>query len=431
MNTCSTLFACLVGLGTAQEPLPELDKSEVESLVEEYLQLGSRAMAADRERQLAIAARLASQEDLDDKALKRWRKDLLERWEDLPGLPEEKGDHFYWEKEQRGRYIVGGKRKGAKGLLIGMHGGGVGSADAGSIAVSYDGPASAQKWTAVFPQAIEKTERGFTDSGTEEWICDLIEQARRSFGIDADHVYMAGHSMGGYGAWTLGAHHADRVAALAPSAGAPTPILDRETDAIIDIDWGVVPNLRNVPMVVYQSIDDPRVPPDVNQWAVREVERAKERWGGYENFTYWEVDGMGHDMPPGGPEKHFEKIEDFVREPVQDDVVWQPVLDWKRQFYWLFWEEPSIGAIVVGHIDRDQNAVEVDVQWHDPTRPGKGLAVLLDERLVDLSKAVTVTFNGKEVWNDLAVPRLEVLLDTSTSGDAGRQYSAKVSCQGE
>ena len=412
-------------VGPAQEDEPP-KKKEVRELVQEYLELGSRATGDARARQLEIAGRLAVLPALESDDEEDWREDLLEAWDDLPGLPEKKGDCFYWKKERRGRYIVGGRTRKPKGLLIGMHGGGVGSGDAGSIASWYDGPASSLKWVAIFPEVLEKTEHGWTTSGTEEWILDLVEQARRTFGVDADHVYLAGHSMGGFGSWTLGAHHADRVAALAPSAGGPTPIWKPGTQEIVDIDWGVIPSLRNVPMVVYQSIDDPQVPPDVNQHAVQRVEEARERWGGYEHFTYWEVNGQGHGAPPGGPKAHLEKIAEFTRQPVQDRLVWQPVLDWKRQFHWLFWEEPSIAAIVEGTIDREQNAVHVTVALHSARQPASGLAVLLDERLVDMEREVIVTLDGDEVFRGLPERRLEVLLDTSTSGDPGRQYSARV-----
>ena len=98
----------------------------------------------------------------------------------------------------------------------------------------------------IAPQALEATEHGWTDSGTEEFVLDLVDGALRTWKIDPDRVYFVGHSMGGYGSWTLGAHHADRVAAVAPSAGAPTPILDRATNKPVDIVEGVIPSLRSV-----------------------------------------------------------------------------------------------------------------------------------------------------------------------------------------
>ncbi|HRV81158.1 MAG: hypothetical protein H6830_06570 [Planctomycetes bacterium] len=387
-------------------------------------------MGQARASQLEWATYLEATPDLSAREEKKWRKNLLKGWSKLGPLPFDKGDGFYWEADKRGRYIVGGKTKKPKGLLIAMHGGGEGSADASGAASMYASAAAENDWVMLAPQALEATARGWTDSGTEEWVWDLVEQARRTWDIDADHVILAGHSMGGYGTWTLGAHHADRVAALYAAAGAPTPIMDRETQAVIDIDWGVVPNLRNVPMVVYQSTDDPRVPPESNQMASRRIEEARQRWGGFEHYDYWQVDGRGHAAPPGGPSAQFARLPDPVRQAVQDVVVWQPVLDWKRQFYWLFWEHPSLDATVEARLDRDANKISVTIEYRAGTQDkGSGLAVLLDDRLVDMQKEVVVEFQGSEVFRGLPKRRLEVLVETSTSGDPGRQYVAKIPLQ--
>ena len=143
--------------------------------------------------------------------------------------------------------------------------------------------------------------------------------------------------MGGYGSWTLGGHHADRIAAAAPSAGAPTPVYGPDGD-IIEIDAGVVPSLRNVPVVVYQShrrsAGAARRQPGRG---TRSARRRSERWGGYPHFEYWEVDGRGHGLPPGGILRRcLEKIVPHAREAVPEKIVWQPRVDWKRQFYWLW-----------------------------------------------------------------------------------------------
>ncbi len=412
----------------AQDTKPPTRK-QLKVWTKEYLELGSRAMGEDRKRQLEILDLLKTSEPLTERGEEKWRKTLAKAWSKLPELPFDKGDGHYWEKERRGRYIVGGKTKKPKGLLIAMHGGGVGSADAGPAASMYSPVASDNKWVMIAPQALEATECGWTDSGTEEWIWDLVEQARRTFKVDANNVVLAGHSMGGYGSWTLGAHHADRVAGLAPAAGAPTPIMDRATKKIIDIDWGVVPSLRNVPMVVFQSIDDPRVPPGPNQFAAKQVAKARERWGGYENFDYWELDGFAHAPPPGGPKAHIARLASRVRVPVQDVVVWQPVLNWKRQFYWLFWEQPAEGALVEGRVDRKTNKITVNVTFHKQAEQGQGLAVMLDATLVDMDKEVTVEFNGKQVFQGLPERRLEVLFDTATFGDPALQYVTKIPLQ--
>ncbi|MEZ6005963.1 MAG: alpha/beta hydrolase [Planctomycetota bacterium] len=425
--TLAPLLSALLALGFAQSKAERPpSQKQCKEIAAEVFTLGSRATGAARTRQLEQLAPLTRTEDLGPRDEAKWRKELLKLWDKQPGLPFDKGDGFYWEENKRGRYIVGGKTKKPKGLMIAMHGGGVGSADAGPAAALYEPAANELEYVMIAPQAIEATECGWTDSGTEEWVWDLVEQARRTFGVDADHVLLCGHSMGGYGSWTLGAHHADRVSALAPAAGAPSPIMELGTEKIIDLAEGVIPNLRNVPMVVYQSADDPRVPPGPNRFAAERIAAAKERWGGFEQFEYWEVNGRAHDPPEGGPQAHIARLKSLDRVPVQDTVVWQPALDWKRQFYWLFWEKPAIGATVYARIDRAANRITIDIEPAREGTQGEGLAVLLDDTLVNMEQPVTVALNGKTVFEAVPVRRLEVLVETALTGDPGRVYCARV-----
>ncbi|HKX46224.1 MAG TPA: hypothetical protein VJP77_05940, partial [Planctomycetota bacterium] len=189
---------------------------------------------------------------------------------------------------------------------------------------------------------------------------------------------------------------------------------------IFDVDWGVIPNLRNTRIVIYQSLDDPNVPPDANQFAVGLLAEARERWGGYD-YEYWEVDGHGHDLPPGGADAHFAKIEDARRVARPAQLVWQPVLAWKRQFHWLHWETPVATAIVEAELDREQNAVAVRVD-----KPAPGLAVLLDDDLLDLDREVVARLNGEEVYRGVPERSLAVLVETGASGDPGLTFSARI-----
>ncbi|MDB4734040.1 alpha/beta hydrolase-fold protein [Planctomycetota bacterium] len=214
------------------------------------------------EDQAKIRARLSPYDQLPSPTGSK-RKKLLgaieKAWRSGDKLPKKAGEYWYWDDPQKGRYFVAGKVKKPKGLFIGLHGGGVGSADASGAHGAFKNEAAERDWVALFPQAIEATERGWVDAGTEEWIVRLIEEARRTYSVPADKVFIGGHSMGGFGAWTLGAHHADLFAAALPAAGAPSPIYNRD-GSIYGIETGVIPNLRNLPMCVFQSTDDPRVP---------------------------------------------------------------------------------------------------------------------------------------------------------------------------
>lgn len=57
----------------------------------------------------------------------------------------------------------------------------------------------------------------------EDWgrldAMEVLELAEERFQTDPNRTYLTGHSMGGHGTWSLGAHFPGRFAAIAPSAG--------------------------------------------------------------------------------------------------------------------------------------------------------------------------------------------------------------------
>lgn len=362
---------------------------------------------------LALVPPLREREDAD------WRKRILREHARGRRL-ETSGRNYWWEDDKRGLYYVGGETRRPKGVLIALHGGGAGSGDAGSAHGAYAPAASSLDWVCISPEVLEKTEHGWTDSGTEEWVLDLVDAALRTWRVDPDKVYFAGHSMGGYGSWTLGAHHADRVAGLAPSAGAPTPLLG-DGGVVTGIIEGVIPNLRNTRIVVFQSTDDPRVPPEPNQKAVELLGESRERWGGYD-FEYWEVDDRGHGFPDGGPKALLAKIAEAERTAVPERVVWQPEVRWKRQFHWLFWENLRTRAILVADLDRERNRISITCEGGDVG----DLAVLVDDRMVDMEKEVVVELNGEETNRVVPQRSLATLVLTGTHPDPELMFSARI-----
>ncbi len=417
LAAAALLLACPPAACPPQAKPPNL--REIRKLIEENFALDPLTEEGAA-RRLEIAARLDAVPLDSSSKRKRWRKELLKAAAKRPQLPDEAGEYWAFEEEGRGRYFIGGETRKPKALMISMHGGGQGSADARGALGFHDRAAKELGWLAIYPQALEATEHGWTDSGTEEWVISLIESALRTWDIPPDRVFLAGHSMGGYGSWVLGAHHADRLAGAAPSAGAPSPVYNFDHQ-IIDIQEGVIPNLRNLPMAVFQSTDDPRVPPDVNQFAVKQVEAARAKWGGYEHFEYWEVDDRGHGGPPGGAVELLRKLEDQRRVATPDKLVWQPALSWKRRWYWLSWPQPEIGAVVVAELDREANAVRIQSEARLD-----GMEVLLDGRMLDLKEEVQVYLNGELSWRGMAHPRLGALILSAGYGDEDMLMEARV-----
>jgi len=68
----------------------------------------------------------------------------------------------------------------------------------------------------------------------EEWgrldALEVLHEARQLFRTDTAQTYLTGHSMGGHGAWFLGATYPDKWAAIAPAAGYADIIGYRRTD---------------------------------------------------------------------------------------------------------------------------------------------------------------------------------------------------------
>ncbi|MBY0504201.1 MAG: prolyl oligopeptidase family serine peptidase [Bryobacteraceae bacterium] len=53
----------------------------------------------------------------------------------------------------------------------------------------------------------------------EKDVMDVLAEVERTYRIDPKRIYLMGHSMGGYGTWSIAMNHPDRFAALGPISG--------------------------------------------------------------------------------------------------------------------------------------------------------------------------------------------------------------------
>jgi hypothetical protein len=198
--------------------------------------------------------------------------------------------------------------------------------------------------------------------------------------------------------------HADVFGGLAAYAGAPTCLRDAPGGPITAVEDGVLPNLRNVPLFVYQSADDTNVPPESNDFAIPALARlVKEDPGGYPHL-YERVEGRGHGFPEKGPQPGLAWATRAPRNPRPSTVVWQPSRVWKRSFYWLWWERPALGTTV--------RVESMGANRFDVTSSGSvdGLEILLDTRLANLAAEVVVRVNGRETFRGVPRPSLRALV---------------------
>ncbi|MCA9322336.1 MAG: prolyl oligopeptidase family serine peptidase, partial [Planctomycetes bacterium] len=343
-----------------------------------------------------------------DYKLKKLRKDLLQAAASNGREVSFKGSHFFYEDET-GKYIA---RSGGKALFIGLHGGGVNSGSAESSAGSMGG--GGYSW--IFPEVLHKTGRGWTSIGTEEFVMDLVLAAKRSGKVDPDRIYLTGHSMGGYGTWTIGAHHADQFAGTAAYAGAPSPVFVSGSLTEVEmIERGVLPNLHNLRHFVFQSTDDPQVPPGPNQFAVAELKKLHEKHPTGYDYRYDEVDDRGHAAPKEGYGPSQAWVAEKTRDPRPRKIIWQPALTWKHQFYWLHWPKPEIGSELIAEV-QDGNVVQIEELTGARIN---GLQILVGEPLFDLDEDIVVRFGQNEVFRGKAERRLSTLLLTPPNHDQG------------
>lgn len=387
----------------------------------ELEKIAARAMdspAADRGK---LIEQLETAAPLTAASVKTWTKKLTTQLQKGPKLPDKARNYLYDEKAKKGLYLMGGK-SGANMLFFGLHGGGVGSGDAETAKSPWNGAVSGAGWAAVFPEVLEKTEAAWGDENTELFVLELIEGMKNTYKIDTNRIYLGGHSMGGYGTWTIGGRHADLFAGLMAFAGAATPYRNKNNSKQIEgIQVGILPNLRNVPIYVFHSKDDPRVDFETNEFAVAALGKLQKEHGGYLHH-FDAVDGRGHAFPD--PKPAIEFVQKKPRDPRPKTFLWQPFRKWKRMFYWLWWDNPDPAAIVKAEI---KSRTEIQLSITGPKDPPSGLSVLLDERLVDMDKEIVIVVNGQEKFRGVPLRSLAVMVQTAAERrDPEMIFSARV-----
>ena len=113
---------------------------------------------------------------------------------------------------------------------------------------------------------------GYKSAGETD-VLEAIEHVKANYSVDPNRVVLMGFSMGGAGAWHLGAHYADQFAAVSPGAGfaetsryqklseqqiAMTPWYERQLWTLYDVP-NYVQNFFNVPVVCYSGEKDKQI----------------------------------------------------------------------------------------------------------------------------------------------------------------------------
>ena len=110
---------------------------------------------------------------------------------------------------------------------------------------------------------------------------EALDATIAEFNIDSARIALTGISMGGAGAWLLGARHPERFSSLAPICGWVSARSDEDR-------WSLLGRLREIPIWIFHGSADTIVPVD----ASRSMAAALRNAGA--DVRYTELAGVGH-----------------------------------------------------------------------------------------------------------------------------------------
>ncbi len=140
-------------------------------------------------------------------------------------------------------------------------------------------PATGAKWT--------------VNELSEHDAMTVLGKVRETFNVDADRIYLMGHSMGGFGTFFLGAKHNTLWAGIAPIAGG-----------------GIGANapaeaFKSVPVLVMHGAEDNVVRKESSRRAVQELQRVGAQ------HVYLEFPGLEHEFFIRRGRENMEKVFHF------------------------------------------------------------------------------------------------------------------------
>ena len=116
--------------------------------------------------------------------------------------------------------------------------------------------------------------------------------------------------------------------------------------------------------------------------------------------------GMGHWMKLRDAEA-IDWMKKFTRNPVPKRVVWKQVGVTKRGFYWLAAPKGHVKAGAQVIAEREGQVIRIL-----EAKGTEKLTVLLDDRMLDLDKEVTISLEGKVLFRGRVERKLETLSRT-------------------
>ncbi len=357
-------------------------------------------------------------------------KQLSSSWEIPPHLePDVKMPYYFGYK--------GEQPKSGYPLFIYLHGSGNKDREWSTghkLATMFDDAPSAY----FIPQIPSEKQYRWWQKSKQYAIEKLLRLTLIRGDIDANRLYLFGISEGGYGSQRLASFYADYLAGAGPMAGGE-PLRNAPVDNCRNIAYSMLTGANDV---MFGRNDLTKITKEQFQ------EFQKEDNEGY-NHRIEIIPGMGHQIDYS-PTTLW--LKDKIRNPHPKRVVWENFeMDgiYRKGFYNIAVIEPSsddteirtryIMEIEDNNINLSVDLVEYSVtarnKWNIETRYNKNytkaekgkILIYLNNELVNLSKDVTVTVNGKRVYSGMVTPNLKNLVNScKTFYDPERLYPAAI-----
>ena len=245
----------------------------------------------------------------------------------------------------------------------------------------------------------------------EDLVLTTIQQVQRRYHVDPDRIFLTGMSNGGIGTWLIGMHHAPLFAGIAPMAS-----------GLDDVLMPFLANLRNTPIYIIHGAKDHVMPVELSRSISRELTAL-----GY-SHVYREHQ-REHPMAGG----HY-----FPREELPELVAWfnaqrrNPFPTTVRlvreashfqPFGWVRIDGTDEIAAFSEDLINKRDALTKSKQYAKleallvapnrievTTKRVRRYSLFLNDRLIDVSKPITVLTDGQVSFEGMVVPLLDTLL---------------------
>lgn len=287
-------------------------------------------------------------------------------------------------------------------LILLLHGAHV--TDWAQNIIAYD----AKDW-AIQIAVHDRGNNRYRDIGEVD-IDEVLAEVKRRYRIDSDRIYLAGHSMGGYGTWFQATHRPDLWASISPQAGysdytlylrGESAKLQKPFQKRLLESWSPLnfaENLLHVPAYVVHGAKDDNVSVEHSR---KMTARLKEL--GYK-FDYFENPEGGHWWGPRGKNYGTEivdnpKIWDFLRQTKQRadaprKVIFKTDSLHYRKAYWVTIDELE----KANQMSRIEAEITAPNQISVKLENVKQLTLNLNEKLVETNRPVTIKINNRTAF---------------------------------